>query len=73
MDMQKALRQQQNEINNYTLYIALARREKDAHNKSVYEDIAAEKKRHYDFWKKKSHLSFIFFEYLLALMMFNNS
>ena len=52
MDMQKALRQQQNEINNYTLYIALARREKDAHNKSVYEDIAAEEKQHYEFWKK---------------------
>ena len=51
MDIQKALRQQQNEINDYALYSALARREKKAHNKSVYESIAEEEKTHYEFWK----------------------
>ena len=51
MDIKKALIQQQNEINDYALYSALAHREKDPHNKSVYEDIAQEEKTHYEFWK----------------------
>lgn len=51
MNMKKALIQQQNEINDYALYSALAHREKDPHNKSVYEKIAQEEKTHYDFWE----------------------
>ncbi len=52
MEMAKALTQQQNEINDYALYTALAHREKDLQNKSVYEEIAQEEKSHYEFWEK---------------------
>lgn len=49
--MQKALRQQQNEINDYALYTAMAHRQKEEHNKKVFEEIAAEEKTHYEFWR----------------------
>ena len=52
MEMAKALTQQQNEINDYALYTALAHREKDLQNKSVYEEIVQEEKSHYEFWEK---------------------
>jgi len=52
MDVQKALVQQKNEINDYTLYTALASREKVSHNKKVYENIAQEEKEHYEFWRE---------------------
>ncbi|HHD81040.1 MAG TPA: rubrerythrin family protein, partial [Campylobacterales bacterium] len=52
MEMKKALRQQQNEINDYALYSAFASMEKDVHNKSVYARIAREEKEHYMFWEK---------------------
>jgi len=51
MEMTKALKQQQNEINDYALYSALSRREKDLNNKRVYESIAQEEKQHYMFWE----------------------
>ncbi|WP_236579190.1 VIT1/CCC1 transporter family protein [Hydrogenimonas urashimensis] len=50
--MNKALRQQQNEIDDYLIYTALSRIEKDQKNKKILKDIAAEEKRHYEFWKK---------------------
>lgn len=52
MEIKKALRQQQNEINDYALYKALAKHESDPHNKEVFEKIAAEEKTHYDFWEE---------------------
>lgn len=50
--MKKALVQQKNEINDYALYTALASREKASHNKKVYENIAQEEKKHYEFWRE---------------------
>ena len=52
IDLEMALRQQQNEINDHALYTALARREKDAENRAVYEKIAGEEHGHYFFWEK---------------------
>ncbi len=51
MDMEKALKQQQNEINDYALYKALAKLEKDPRNKELFEKIASEELSHYSFWK----------------------
>ncbi len=51
MDMKKALKQQQNEINDYALYMALAKVEKEPHNKELFEKIALEELSHYRFWK----------------------
>ncbi len=70
MEIQKALTQQQNEINDYALYSALARREKDPHNKSVYEKIAKEEKTHYDFWKSITGKSIKANHFLITWYMF---
>lgn len=51
-DIKKALRQQQNEINDYTIYKALALHQKDENNKKIFNIIANEEKSHYDFWVK---------------------
>jgi vacuolar iron transporter family protein len=50
IDVKKALRQQQNEINDYTLYTALAAREKLPENRAVFAKIAEEELGHYGFW-----------------------
>jgi len=52
MELKKALRQQQNEINDHTLYTILAREAKNPKNRRVLEKIAHEEKLHYEFWKK---------------------
>ena len=52
MDMKKALKQQQNEINDYALYAALAKVEKEPHNKELFEKIAQEELSHYRFWQE---------------------
>ena len=77
MNMKKALIQQQNEINDYALYSALAHREKDPHNKSVYEKIAQEEKTHYDFWEgitgksiKANHFLIGWYIFLASLLGF---
>ncbi len=51
LNTKEALRQQQNEINDYALYRALAQREKDPDKRAVYEKIASQERRHYEFWK----------------------
>jgi VIT1/CCC1 family predicted Fe2+/Mn2+ transporter len=38
------------EITEHLIYIALARRERSAQNRAVFERIAAEERSHYDFW-----------------------
>jgi len=55
VNITKALHQQQNEINDYALYMALAHREKDKHNKEIFESIATEEHTHYLFWKQITH------------------
>ena len=52
MDIQKALRQQQNEIDEHHIYKRLAQLEKDEHNKKILRDIAEDELRHYKFWVK---------------------
>ncbi len=48
----EALIQQQNELNEYFIYMELAKIEKDPHNKKILQNIAVEEKEHYEFWKK---------------------
>lgn len=43
---------QLNEITEHHIYANLARCEKDANNRKVMEDIAADEKRHYTIWKQ---------------------
>jgi vacuolar iron transporter family protein len=52
IDLKQALRQQQNEINDHALYLALSRKEKDPDNRAVFENIAQEELGHYRFWTK---------------------
>jgi len=51
-NLKKALRQQQNEINDHTIYKVLATYQDDENNKKIFEKIAREEKAHYDFWVK---------------------
>lgn len=48
----KALTQQQNEINDYTIYKTLATYQNDENNRTIFVKIAKEEKLHYDFWLK---------------------
>ena len=50
--LQKALHQQQNEIDDYAIYTKLSQMEKDPSNKEILEAIAAEEMEHYLFWRK---------------------
>ena len=43
-----------NEITEHYIYLRLAAREKDAHNRAVLEAIAADEKRHYELIKEES-------------------
>jgi len=43
---------QRGEITEHHVYLRLARREKDAHNREVLERIAADERRHYEFWAR---------------------
>ncbi|QKF59002.1 VIT1/CCC1 transporter family protein [Aliarcobacter lanthieri] len=73
--LKKALRQQQNEINDYTIYKALALQQKDEKNKKVFEKIAKEEKTHYDFWVnitkrqlKPQSLIILFYIFLVKIL-----
>lgn len=52
IDRKKALRQQQSEINDHTLYTKLALLDPDQHNQKIFTHIAKEEKEHYLFWKE---------------------
>ncbi len=52
MDMKMALRQQQNEIDEYEIYLRLAKRCKNPKNREIFEKIASQELKHYEFWKK---------------------
>ncbi|MDD2887107.1 MAG: VIT1/CCC1 family protein [Aliarcobacter sp.] len=51
-NLKKALIQQQNEINDHTIYKILASYQSDENNKKIFEKISKEEKFHYDFWVK---------------------
>lgn len=78
IDIKKALKQQQNEINDYALYKALARRERDAANREVFAHIASEELEHYRFWEGITGRSleasrFLIRFYLLTVALFGTS
>lgn len=52
INLRKALTQQQNEINDYTIYKTLATYQNDENNRTIFVKIAKEEKLHYDFWLK---------------------
>ncbi|PWE19846.1 rubrerythrin family protein [Aliarcobacter skirrowii] len=77
-NLKKALLQQQNEINDYTIYKALALFQKDENNKKIFEKIAKEEKSHYDFWvkitKKQLHAqNLIVWWYVILVKIFGTS
>ena len=49
--MEEVLKQQQNELNEFFIYMELSKLEKDPHNKRVLQEIAMQEKEHYEFWK----------------------
>jgi len=52
MNIQEALKQQKNEINDFTIYSLLSKREKNEKNRTIFVKIANEEKTHYEFWKQ---------------------
>lgn len=72
IDLTRALAQQQNEINDHTLYLALSRRETDPKNRELFEKIAGEELEHYRFWEeitgKKRRASMLLIRFYLALV-----
>ncbi|MBN1942561.1 MAG: VIT1/CCC1 transporter family protein [Phycisphaerae bacterium] len=56
--MKRALIQaQRNEITEHHVYLALAKRQRDEHNRRVLERIAADEKKHYEFWGEHTGLT----------------
>jgi VIT1/CCC1 family predicted Fe2+/Mn2+ transporter len=49
-NLQKALKQQQSEINDHTIYKALASYQENEKNREIFEKIAKDEKAHYEFW-----------------------
>lgn len=77
-NLKKALKQQQNEINDYTIYKALSLFQKNEENKKIFEKIANEEKSHYDFWVKITNKqlkaqNIIVFWYLFLVKVFGTS
>ena len=77
-NLKKALKQQQNEINDYTIYKALSLFQKNEENKKIFEKIANEEKSHYDFWVKITNKqlkaqNYIVFWYLFLVKIFGTS
>jgi len=50
--MKELIHFQRSELTDHYLYLKLAKREKDEHNKKVLEEIAKDENIHYQFWKK---------------------
>ncbi|RUM45363.1 MAG: rubrerythrin family protein [Hydrogenimonas sp.] len=57
IDTTEALRQQQNEIDDFTIYTKLATIEKEPNNRELLQKIADEERQHYLFWKKITNQS----------------
>ncbi len=52
MELQKALKQQQNEIDDWAIYTKMAEVCKDEKNAEIFTKIAQQELTHYNFWKK---------------------
>ena len=70
---------QQRELTDHYLYLKLAKRQKDSHNKEVLTNISKEELGHYNFWKNitgvdvkpaKFHLWFYYFVSVILGMTF---
>lgn len=77
-NLKKALTQQQNEINDYTIYKALSQLQTDKQNKEIFEKIANEEKHHYNFWYKITNRDLkpqklLVWWYLLLVRVFGTS
>lgn len=70
MELQKALKQQQNEINDYALYQALANYEKEQHNKELFKEIASEELSHYQFWEEITSIKMQPQRWLISFYLF---
>lgn len=73
-----ALKQLQDEINDYAIYTLLANNEKNPNNKKILLKIAKQEKKHYDFCKKitneeRSANLFTVFFYIVLVKIFGTS
>lgn len=78
VDTKLVLAQQQNEINDYTIYTILSQNEKDKHNSAILKKIASQEKHHYDFCKKITRKelkanTFLVYFYILLVKIFGTS
>lgn len=78
IDKKKALKQLQDEINDYTIYTLLVNNETDPKNKKILQKIAKQEKKHYDFCKKitneeRSANLFVVFFYVVLVKIFGTS
>lgn len=77
-NLKKALKQQQSEINDHTIYKALALFQKDENNRKIFEKISKEEKYHYDFWVKITNKQieaqrFVVWWYIFLVKVFGTS
>lgn len=72
--MKDILSLQRSELTDHYMYLKLAKREKDPHNKEVLEMIAKDEYRHYHFWKKitneelKPRRLHLWFYYIISII-----
>lgn len=77
-DLKKALKQQQSEINDHTIYKALASYQENEENRKIFEKIAKDEKSHYEFWVKITNKQieaqkFVVWWYILLVKVFGTS
>lgn len=78
IEKKQALKQLQDEINDFTIYTLLVNNETDPKNKKILQKIANEEKRHYEFCKKitgeeRSANLFAVFFYVILVKIFGTS
>ncbi len=78
IDIKKALHQQQNEIDDFTIYSSLGKTEKDENNKLIFTKIALEEHGHYEFLKNITKIElkprvFVVFFYTFLAKIFGTS
>lgn len=72
--MKDILSLQRSELTDHYMYLKLAKREKDPHNKEVLDKIAKDEYRHYHFWKKitneelKPRRLHLWFYYIISII-----
>ncbi len=69
LDIKKALKQQQNEINDWAVYTEIAKIA-DKKNRDILLKIAKDEKEHYDFWKKITKKELNFSKWIVLFYLF---